>query len=64
MPPKTRYEEIVEAAIEAAEKAGGSQLDFCRGLRTIFVTVKERLEMEVSDLPPDEVATLEAEGIG
>lgn len=52
MPHKSRYEEIAEGAVEAAEKAGGSQVDFCRGLQDIMLTFKERLELAISELDP------------
>ena len=54
MPKRTRYEEIAASAIEAAETAGGTHLGFCHGLKDIMLTVKERLELAASELPPDQ----------
>lgn len=54
MPHRTRYEEIAEGAVEAAEKAGGSMLDFVLGLKYISTTVKERMELSLEELSEDE----------
>ena len=54
MPHRTRYEEIAQTAMEAAERAGGDQLNFCHGLKDIMLTFKERLELAVSELEPEQ----------
>ena len=51
---KKDYEKIAQVAILAAEKAGGSMLDFVLGLKDISVTVKERMELSIEELSPEE----------
>ena len=54
MPRRTRYEEIADEAVEAAEKAGGTHLDFVLGLKYISTTVTERMELSIEELSEEE----------
>ena len=54
MPHKSRYDELAIGVVEAAERGGGTMLDFCHGLKDIKVAIEERLEMAVSELEPEQ----------
>lgn len=62
MPHKTRYEEIAQSAIDAAEHAGGSQVSFCHGLHDIMLTLQARLALARSALESEDRATYAEEG--
>lgn len=51
---KERYERIAQDTIVAAEKTGGSMLDFVLGLKDISDTVRERMELSLEELSPEE----------